>query len=115
MVIIDSTFISLYKKFFSSNKLIDIVIGVFEISHIIKYGVDSNGVGYNLILDCESQLLLEFLCYAWTSKIKATAFKKAMEEWIVNQEVPYHIIPKKDYFEYVRENVVLQCPKGFDI
>ena len=115
MVIIDTTFISLYKKFFSSNKLIDIVIGVFEISHIIKYGVDSNGVGYNLILDCESQLLLEFLCYAWTSKIRATAFKKAMEEWIAHQRVPYHIIPKKDFTEYVRENDFLQCPKGFNL
>lgn len=112
---IDVTIITLYEEFLGTDSLIDIVIGTYEINHIIKYGVDSNGVMYNLMMDCETILLLEFLCHSWASKIKATVFKRAIKDWIDTQQVPYHIISEKDYKNYVRENFVLQCPEGFDV
>jgi len=112
---LSTTIISLYDRFLSSENLIDIVIGTYEINHIIKYGVDSNGVMYNLMFDCETTLLIEFLCYSWASNIKATVFKRAIKDWICTQKIPYHIIPKKDYQNYVRKNSVLQCPERFDV
>jgi len=111
----DATIITLYDRFLDSDNLFDVVIGVYEINHIVKYERDSNSVRYNLIMDCETRLLIEFLCYSWASKIRATVFKKAIEEWISTQQIPYYIIPKKDFTEYVRENDFLQCPEGFDV
>ena len=67
------------------------------------------------MFDCETTLLLEYLCHTWASKIKATVFKRAIEEWITTQKIPFHIIPRKDYTDYVRENYLLQCPEGFDV
>lgn len=112
---VDATIITLYKIFLDSDELIDTIVGVYEISHIIKYGRDSNDVKYNLIMDCETRELIEFLCYSWASKIRATVFKRAIEEWVATQQIPYHIIPKKDFTEYVGENDFLQCPEGFDV
>ena len=37
---VDATIVTLYKKYLNSDKLIDTVIGVYEISHIVKYGRD---------------------------------------------------------------------------
>lgn len=112
---IDLTVIGLYQKFLNTTNLIETVVGVYEVSHVIKYGKDSNGTKYNLITDCETRVLLEFLCYAWTSKIRATAFKSAIAHWISAQTIPYQIIPKKDFKEYVGENDFLQCPEGFNV
>lgn len=101
------TIINLYDEWLDTNSLIEIIIGVYEINHIVRYGEDSKGVKYNLILDKETSMLLEFLCNAWSSKIRATAFKSALEEWISTQQVPYHVIPKKEYEKYVGENYFL--------
>ena len=109
------TIIGLFERFLDYESLIDIVNGTYEINHIVKYGVDSNGVMYNLMIDCETRLLLEFLCHSWASNIRATHFKRAINDWIKTQQIPYHIIPKKDYQDYVRENYILQCPEGFDV
>ena len=114
-MVVDLTVIGLYDRFLETNSLIETVVGVYEVSHIIKYGRDSNDNQYRLIADCETRMLLEFLCFAWTSKIRATAFKSAIEHWIDSQKIPYQIIPKKDFTDYVRKNDFLQCPNGFDI
>ena len=112
---VDVTIITLYDRFLDYDSLIDVVVGTYEINHIVKYGVDSNGVMYNLMMDCKTIQLIEFLCHAWASKIKATHFKRAIKDWIDTQKIPYHIISKKEYAEYVRENDFLQCPEGFDL
>ncbi|HDK27627.1 MAG TPA: hypothetical protein ENG48_11160 [Candidatus Atribacteria bacterium] len=98
------TIIDLYNKFLNTENLIELIVGVYEIVHIVKFDKDSNGNNYNLITDYETRLFLKYLCHSWTIKIKATAFKSALGYWIANQSIPYHIIPKKDFEKYVREN-----------
>jgi len=104
---ITETVVGIYNKFLDTNNLMELIVGVYEVNHIVKFGEDSNNIKYELLIDIETKILLEFLCHAWTTKIKATAFQSALRDWIATQQIPYHIIPKKDYEEYVRENIIL--------
>lgn len=102
-----TTVTGLYNKYLDTDNLIEVIIGVFEINYIFKNGENSIGRKYDLILDRETEELLGFLCFSWSDKIRATLFKSALEEWIRTGTVPFHIIPRKDYRKYVRENILL--------
>lgn len=103
-----TTITGLYKEYLDTDNLIEIIIGAFEINYIFQNSENTVGKKYNLIMDYETKVLLEFLCHSWTNKIRATIFKSAIEEWIKTGKLPFHIIPKKDYEKYVRENSLLR-------
>ncbi len=80
-----------------------VVVGVYEINHIIQFGENSYGKKYTIHLDKETKELITFLCNSWANKVKATIFKSAIEEWMGTQEIPYHIIPKSEWRAWQKE------------
>ena len=94
---VEVTLFGLYDEYLSTDSLMEVVVGVYEINHIVQFKENSYGRKYELLMDKETEDILSFLCNSWASKIRATVFKSAIEEWMNTQEIPYHIIPKSEW------------------
>jgi len=97
---VETTLFGLYDEYLNTHSLISIVVGVYEINHIIQYGENSYGKKFTVHMDKETRNIVEFLCNSWANKIRATVFKSAIEEWMYTQKIPYHIIPKSEWREW---------------
>lgn len=100
---VDTTIFGLYDEYLTTKSLIRTVVGVYEINHIIQYGENSYGKKYNIYMDEETKDIIKFLCSLWANKIRATVFKSAIEEWMITQEIPYHVIPKSEWREWQKK------------